>query len=281
MLTSILRFMRIVSKSLRKSLTQSDVNWRLIPCIEASGPVQMAIDTWLLAQHQLGQHPPTLRFYTWSPAAISLGYHQKDWPEHWQSLVWQDAAVDLVRRPTGGRAVLHHGDLTYAIVTSGLQGRRLEVYQYLCDFLIRGWQSLGMELAYGQRQHGYHHQANCFRTATGADLVLADGTKLVGSAQLYRDGVVLQHGSMQIRPNRDLWHQVFEDSFLPQPSDMMSAIDQLSIDTIIAALVQAVQDCWNIQLITQPLTSAEWHAILPTPLQTPAPQSDPQLPLTL
>ncbi|MEO1299948.1 MAG: lipoate--protein ligase family protein, partial [Cyanobacteria bacterium J06636_16] len=75
----------------------------------------MAVDTWLLDQLIAGQQPPTLRFYRWRPAAISLGYHQKRWPATWRALSWQDQPVDLVKRPTGGRAVLHQGDLTYAI----------------------------------------------------------------------------------------------------------------------------------------------------------------------
>jgi lipoate-protein ligase A len=85
--------------------------WRLIPLVSASGSVQMAIDQWLLEQHLAGQIPPTLRFYTWQPAAISLGYHQRRWPEFWQELSWRGIPVELVRRPSGGRAVLHQGEL--------------------------------------------------------------------------------------------------------------------------------------------------------------------------
>ena len=104
----------------------------------------MAIDEWLLKQHQSG-YLPTLRFYTWSPSAISLGYHQRKYPEDWQSLTWKGEEIDLVRRPTGGRAVLHYGDLTYAVVTSGLSGSRIEAYKKICEFLIQGWQNLGVE----------------------------------------------------------------------------------------------------------------------------------------
>lgn len=53
--------------------------WRLIPVFKASGHLQMAIDHWLFRQHQQGKHPPSLRFYFWEPASISLGYHQKSW----------------------------------------------------------------------------------------------------------------------------------------------------------------------------------------------------------
>jgi lipoate-protein ligase A len=141
---------------------------------------------WLLTQHLQEQHPPTLRFYTWKPATISLGYHQYQWSASWQQLTWQGEPLDLVRRPSGGRAVLHQGDLTYAVVTSGLSTKRLEAYKTICEFLIQGWRSLGVTLQYGEAGRGYMRQANCFGTATGADLVLADGSKLIGSAQLRR-----------------------------------------------------------------------------------------------
>ena len=72
--------------------------WRYIPPIEASGEMQMAIDRYLLEQHRQGNQPSTLRFYTWQPAAISLGYHQKEYPDSWHNLTWQGKPLDIVRR---------------------------------------------------------------------------------------------------------------------------------------------------------------------------------------
>ncbi|HYX17777.1 MAG TPA: biotin/lipoate A/B protein ligase family protein [Nostoc sp.] len=232
--------------------------WRLIPLLEADGNVQMAVDRWLLEQHYSGKHPPTLRFYTWSPPAISLGYHQRQFPEHWQHLTWQGQKLDLVRRPTGGRAVLHQGDLTYAVVTSGLTGSRLQVYEKICEFLIQGWRLLGVELHYGTEGRGYIHNPNCFGTATSADLVLPDGGKLIGSAQLRRSGTILQHGSMRLQPDAQLLNQVFgAESFttlqLPQ---------SLSVEKIIAALVAAASNCFDMQIELKPLSQCEWEEIL-------------------
>ena len=124
-------------------LKSSPKLWRLVPLQTASGAEQMAIDSWLLDQHVKGLQPPSLRFYTWRSPTLSLGYHQRQFPPHWNNLHWQGQKVDLVRRPTGGRAVLHQGDLTYAVITSGLKGSRREVYRQLCQFLIEGWQTLG------------------------------------------------------------------------------------------------------------------------------------------
>lgn len=231
--------------------------WRLIPLLEASGKEQMAIDRWLLEQHLLG-HPSTLRFYTWSPPAISLGYHQHNYPKHWQHLVWQSQKVDLVKRPTGGRAVLHQGDLTYAVVTSGLSGNRTLVYQKICEFLIQGWRKLGVELHYGTAGRGYIHNPNCFGTATNADLVLSDGSKLIGSAQLRRGGAILQHGSIRLQPDADLFAQVFDmESFTP-----VKLPHNLDIENIIAALTTAASDCFHMRLEVQPLSQSEWEDIL-------------------
>jgi lipoate-protein ligase A len=232
--------------------------WRLIPILAAAGDVQMAIDRWLLAQHESGKHPPTLRFYTWSPPAISLGYHQRQYPEFWQNLRWKGEKLDLVRRNTGGRAVLHQGDLTYSVVTSGLRGNRLDVYAKICEFLIQGWRSLNIELYYGQAGRGYIHNPNCFGTATGADLVLADGSKLIGSAQLRKGDAILQHGSMRLNPDPELFGKVFNQEFF-HPIQFPETINQ---EKIIKALIAAACDCFAMEIEVIPLSQDEWNLIL-------------------
>ncbi|MBD2308923.1 lipoate--protein ligase family protein [Chroococcidiopsis sp. FACHB-1243] len=235
--------------------------WRLIPHLEAPGTVQMAIDRYLVEQHQLGLMLATLRFYTWSPPAISLGYHQHQYPDRWQNLIWHGRALDLVRRPTGGRAVLHQGDLTYAVVMSGLSGSRTQAYQQICEFLIQGWRSLGIQLHYGTAGRGYIHNPNCFGTATGADLVLEDGTKLIGSAQLRRGGVILQHGSMRLEPDEELFAQVFgKDVFAPVKLPLNQRGEDL-IQTIIDALVTSAKSYFQAEFVVQPLSDREWEKV--------------------
>jgi len=230
--------------------------WRLIPFLAASGNLQMAIDQWLLEQHHSRQHPSTLRFYTWSPAAISLGYHQRQYPQDWQNLTWQGEKLDLVRRPTGGRAVLHQGDLTYAVITSGLAGNRLQAYTKICEFLIQGWRSLGVELSYGTAGRGYIHNPNCFGTATGADLILPNGAKLIGSAQLKRGNVILQHGSIRLQPDAELFAKVFAtESFT-------NVQFSHNLEQIMTALIAAARDCFAMEIEVKPLTEVEWQEIL-------------------
>ena len=234
--------------------------WRLIPLLRMSGPMQMAIDQWLLEQHRLGKHPPALRFYTWASPTISLGYHQRRWPAAWQQLTWQDLPIQLVRRPSGGRAVLHQGDLTYMVVTSGLIGKRLEVYQTICEFLLEGWRSLGIDLHYGTAGRGYIHNPSCFSTATVADLVTAEGYKLIGSAQLRRGKAILQHGSIRLEPDTQLFTQVFGEAAMPINLPLTQRGDSL-IQTVVDALTKAAADCFGVKLEVQPLSDEEWQVI--------------------
>ncbi len=235
--------------------------WRFIPPIKASGAMQMAIDRYLLEKHRQGEYPPTLRFYTWCPGAISLGYHQKDYPQAWHNLSWQGKPLEIIRRPTGGRAVLHQGDLTYMVVTSTLPGKRLEVYKQICQFLLAGWRSLGVNLDYGQATKEYIQNHNCFATATGADLITATQDKVIGSAQLRRGKAVLQHGSMMLYPDRSLFGQVFER---PMGQNLLEIIPQKCDRTsvkIIKALTQAAIATFKIDLVEQSLSTAECQDI--------------------
>jgi lipoate-protein ligase A len=241
----------------RERLTEISTIWRLIPPIETTGQLQMAIDRWLLQQHISGQIPPTLRFYTWSNPTISLGYHQRHYPQHWQSLVWHERPVDLVKRPTGGRGVLHQGDLTYAIIGSGVVGTRVAVYQQICQFLIDGWRSIGVELGYGTAGTGYIHNPNCFGMATSADLVCVDGYKLIGSAQLIKSGAILQHGSMRLNPDLELFERVFGESISLPPAPIL----QLTMPAIIDALTSAAKNHFQVRFEIEPLSDREWSQI--------------------
>lgn len=239
-------------------------NWRLMPVMNGPGAMHMAIDEWLLDQHRLGKSPSVLRFYTWTPSAISLGYHQKRWPEHWNELTWNGQPIELVCRPSGGRAVLHHGDLTYAIITSELTGSRMKVYKALCQFLIEGWRSLGMPLRCGSGGRGYIHNPNCFGTATTADLITEKGIKFIGSAQLRRGQAILQHGSMQLCPDPGLWQQVFGVS-----TNRMDSLHDIepSIPEIVNVLTNAARRCFSVEFQPQPLTQDEWYDIACTSIQ--------------
>jgi lipoate---protein ligase len=237
--------------------------WRLLPFLVTDGFRQMAIDEAIFKSVESGDSPPTLRFYQWEPIAISLGYHQHRYPEHWKNLCFEGQPVDLVRRPTGGRAVLHQGDLTYAVITGGMPFDRNEGYRQICEFLIQGWRSLSFELSYGLAGRGYIHNPNCFGTSTGADLVLPGDRKFIGSAQKRSAQTILQHGSMQLNSDPKLFEQVFG---LQDQSDIQALNRTIPpIEEILAALICSAERCFSMELTIGELTPKEqncWEQIL-------------------
>ena len=210
--------------------------WRLIPFLTASGAVQMAIDAWLLREYLPQTGRSVLRFYDWSPGAISLGCFQKSWPAEWNHLIWQNEPIELVKRPTGGRAVLHQGSLTYSVVMPKGKQKRQELYPCICQFLIQAWQQLGVELDFGGGGRGYIHNPSCFNTSTTADLVVIDGSKLIGSAQRQTQNGLLQHGSMVLSGDRRLFKQVFH-----QPAPWQKSLGELTGHLPMTQILQTLE----------------------------------------
>ena len=120
--------------------------WRLLDTGALPASLNMAIDEALLQLHARGESPPTLRFYQWHPPAVSLGYFQKRHsidPEACRGI-----GLDIVRRSTGGRAVLHKDDLTYSVIAGATEGIPVSLpasYRLLCEGLLAGFRLLGLE----------------------------------------------------------------------------------------------------------------------------------------
>ena len=211
----------------------------------------MAIDRWMHEQLIAGC-PPMLRLYRWSTPALSLGRHQLHWPQR-----WREAGVELVRRPSGGRAVLHAGELTYALVLRPEQRDREAVYRHCCRWLQQALALAGEPLQFGQASPAAAAQrSSCFATATAADLVNAHGAKRIGSAQLWHGQALLQHGSLLLDPPAQLWQCLFQADPPPLAPLVWSA-DQLQ-----QQLRQAAeQQLCGGTVINQPLSSAEWEAV--------------------
>lgn len=175
---------------------------RFLPTLELDGPWQMAIDSWLLDQRR-----PAFRLYRWLRPTLSLGFHQHPWESHWSGLLDQ-GLIDVVRRPSGGRAVLHAGEITYALIWPDPCMARKEAYRRSCAWLQLAFGQLGLPLQFGDQAAGMQG-SNCFATSTAADLVHSGGVKRIGSAQFWRQGCLLQHGSILLQPPPVLWQQVF------------------------------------------------------------------------
>ncbi|MBP2018419.1 lipoate-protein ligase A [Symbiobacterium terraclitae] len=180
----------------------AEKNWRLLDTGHRPGPENMAIDEAIARAHARGEVPPTLRFYGWAPPAVSIGYFQSMLKEVDLDAV-RASGYGYVRRPTGGRLIFHHMELTYSVVVREelLPGGVIETYREISRGLLAGLAELGVaaELSGGERDPrradpGGFHTA-CFDTASAYELQVG-GRKLAGSAQTRRDGVILQHGSI-------------------------------------------------------------------------------------
>lgn len=214
----------------------------------------MAIDVLLLEQRA-----PALRLYSWQRPTLSLGFHQRRIEPHWQGLA-AAGIVDLVRRPSGGRAVLHAGELTYALVWPDPSLSRLQAYSRACAWLVDCFATLGLPLQAGR--HAVSTQpSSCFATSTAADLVHACGAKRIGSAQLWRSGCLLQHGSILLDPPADLWQLVFGN---PPPRLPALPIDRAELEL---RLIKSAQACLPVAAAgcrINPLSDEEWERITAT-----------------
>ena len=179
--------------------------WRLLDTGALPGSLNMAIDEALLQLHVPGESQPTLRFYQWEPPAVSLGYFQK---LHSIDLsACRELGIDVVRRMTGGRAVLHEKDLTYSIVADSSQGIPSSLdsaYRLLSKGLLAGFGLLGVEAQLGHERVRAPKSDICFVNALVADIV-HQGRKFVGSAQTWRGASLLQHGSIVMEPQQNTW----------------------------------------------------------------------------
>jgi lipoate-protein ligase A len=257
--------------------------WRLLLDPPADGATNMARDE-ALARHAAAAPLPTLRLYAWRPACLSLGRFQR------ASEVRLDEAarvgVDVVRRPSGGRAILHAHELTYAVVAPDtlplLAGGVRATYCAISRALLVGLRLLGVdaELAPGTREtrdtrhetrdphdrslmHPRRHStrpSSCFDSASDYEL-LAGGRKLVGSAQVRGHGAIIQHGSLPLADPTPLLRPLLA---LPA-ADLGAhsvALDAaagrgVSWEEAARALVAGFAQAWGVEFVTSGLSGAE------------------------
>src|SRR5438105_8125590 len=189
----------------RSSASTSD-SWRLLVDPAAGGAWNMAVDEVLLDGVAAGTTPPTLRFYECMPPCLSLGYFQPF------DVVDVDGCralgIEVVRRPTGGRAILHDRELTYSVALPasllGHDGGVLPSYYRLSLALQDGLSGLGVPATLAPESVGSRgqHGPVCFDRPSAHEILL-NGRKLVGSAQMRRGGGLLQYGSILIEPRMD------------------------------------------------------------------------------
>ncbi|QBP40924.1 lipoate--protein ligase family protein [Paenisporosarcina antarctica] len=172
----------------------------------------MALDEALLDWHSEGLLPPVIRFYRWNPATLSIGYFQNVAKEINMEEV-KKHNLGFVRRPTGGRGVLHEHELTYSVIVSedypNMPRTVTEAYRVLSEGLLIGFQKLGLDAYFSvpdteEKKSDLKNpkSAVCFDTPSWYELVV-EGKKVAGSAQTRQKGVILQHGAILLDLDED------------------------------------------------------------------------------
>lgn len=178
--------------------------WRFLNTEFGNAFFNMAVDEALVTSVKQGDVPPTVRVFGWKPPAISFGYAQRVSREVSPERCLE-MGVDVVRRPTGGRAVLHWNELTYSVVCREedvlLGGSIPESYRKISECLVTGLRQLGADVRFEPGRlpqpspRGDDVTSPCF-SSTAQYEITYDGRKLVGSAQRRMNGMLLQHGSL-------------------------------------------------------------------------------------
>jgi lipoate-protein ligase A len=222
-------------------------NWRFLDGGWATGARQMAVDDALLTLCGRGRSMPTLRLFGFRPACLSLGRFQP------ADQVPRPSGFDLVRRPTGGGAVVHRGDICYSVVLPLSHplaaGSIRQSYQRLARGLAAGLESLGLPpLAEGDAADSAPRGAWCFQAVAPHELTLA-GRKLVGSAQARRQGGLLQQGSIRLAP---------EPAEAARATSLQEELGrEVTRDELAEALVTGFASAWGIEIRPGQLSAEE------------------------
>ncbi|MBC7879545.1 MAG: lipoate--protein ligase family protein [Anaerolineales bacterium] len=178
-------------------------HWRLLYTPPSNGAWNMAVDESILEHIHRGESQPTLRLYAWEPACLSLGHAQSFKDVDMTRL--KANGWEVVRRVTGGRAILHTDEITYSVTGNEneeiLAGGVLDSYNRLSKALLYGVQSLSLPVEVKEEKHTTASQnlnPVCFEVPSSYEITV-NGKKLIGSAQARKKEGVLQHGSLPLR----------------------------------------------------------------------------------
>ncbi|HEY2805408.1 MAG TPA: hypothetical protein VGI92_06065 [Gemmatimonadales bacterium] len=180
------------------------MSWRIFVDPPASGAANMALDAALLELAQ-SDGLRALRLYGWNPGTLSFGRHEPALRRYDRDAIEQ-RGLDVVRRPTGGRAVWHHDEVTYAVAASAdTFGSLAETYREIHGLLADALHQMGASVSLAGRKPAPGVGAGaCFAGAVGGEVVTDDGRKIVGSAQVRSADAFLQHGSILLAAEQDV-----------------------------------------------------------------------------
>ncbi len=237
------------------------MKWRLIYSPALPGAWNMAIDEAMLLAHTAGLTPPTLRLYRWQPPAISLGLLQPF--EAINETACRQLGFEIVRRPSGGGAVLHQHEITYAVVVDGklcpYGSSVLSTYRWLAEGLKAGLKRLGVDISSSPPSQSTSPATKsfCFARLTDADLSV-NGRKLGGAAQARKRNFLLQHGSIPLQLDMEAIERIFGSTDRGQFTWVEEVLGRdIALDEFAEALVQGFSEALGIAFTVSGLTPAE------------------------
>ncbi|MCQ6273727.1 lipoate--protein ligase family protein [Bacillus sp. V3B] len=256
--------------------------WRFIDTDNGSASFNMALDEALLEWNSQGQIPPVIRFYGWNPATLSIGYFQKVEKEINLATV-KEQGLGFVRRPTGGRAVLHEHELTYSVIVSEEHSKMpktvTEAYRVISEGILKGFHNLGLDAYFSvpttdedRASLKSPQSAVCFDASSWYELVV-EGRKVAGSAQTRQKGVILQHGSILLDLDENKLFSLFKfpndrvkDRMRKSFTSKAVAINDISLRTISIdeakqAFKTGFEEGLDIHLEPYQLTEAEMNYV--------------------
>jgi lipoate-protein ligase A len=222
----------------------------------------MAIDEVLALGCDEGWSPPSLRLYRWAVPTVSLGYNQPVQGEV-NLAICREGGVPLVRRPTGGRALLHHHEVTYSLALPLRSGNRgvLEDYRWISHCLLFALRGLGVAATLSRGDRAADGARGLCLLAPARYEVTVNGRKLVGSAQRRWGRALLQHGSVLIDIEHPTWMAIF-----PQGEALEARATALRVvlgrspswAELVDAIRRGFEEGAGITLKPAELTTREW-----------------------
>ena len=238
------------------------MRWRLLQTPPLDGPANMALDHALMARARQGGEA-VLRVYEWSAPVLSLGRNQRALGIYIDEELAR-RGITAVRRPTGGRALLHLREITYSLTAPANAGEPLGVmYRRMNDLLLHALSALGVSggLARPASRSRPPTAMPCFAEPSGGEIVV-DGRKLVGSAQWRDAGTLLQHGSILVENDQGLLPLLMREpaTMPPRPATLREILGRAPQASELAmALFDAVRRTEDP--FATPLTDADVGAL--------------------
>lgn len=240
--------------------------WRFENTGHRDGAFNMEYDERLARLLVEGGEGGTVRVYGWNPAAISLGWNQSI--EEIDAAKCSQAGIDIVRRPTGGRAILHSDELTYSVTMLSTRASVLSVYNEMSNALVRGLRRLGADVSLEKSQPHFPSlyrapfSTACFTSSARYEISVG-GRKLVGSAQRRYarsngEEVILQHGSILLGSDHkrmveflaidDKDRAMIAQELDDKTTDLRSILQRkITFEELIPLIRLGFEEAWGIQ----------------------------------